>query len=532
MRENIIGRLYYSDDMGSEQGTINLVRAQFVDVILLAITIIGLPVLSACIYRAVELDLGTHVIIYIPLYLAAPFAVVFRRRLGFIARALIALSIPLGVGAIGILEWGLLGMGLSVLTAFPVLTGIVFGARVGMLCIGVTTGAVGLIGLSIISGWLRHAWEPLAFVTAPAFWVGATTMAAVVPATIIAGLGRLQTSLVETIKELRERTVQLQESNRLLECRMAEGKLAEDALRQSELLYRTLVNNIPQRVFLKDVESRYISCNAACAVAMGLKAVEIAGKTDYDLFPKELADKYRSGDAQIIDSGNQSEFEEQFFHDGEVRWVSTSKTPIKDESGQVVAVLGIFWDVTERKRAQQELLAAYDELEERVRFRTNELAGANQDLTREIADRQRAENALRLSEHRLRGIFDQSIAAIAVTDPKGSFIQANPALQDFLGYGSDALTGMNLRDVMVADDYGAIGDRIDELIRRRIPGVRMEVRYIRNDGSVVWGSTHLAALKDQSNDVSGMIAVIQDVTHAKMTEKELIEARRLAETAN
>ena len=133
-------------------------------------------------------------------------------------------------------------------------------------------------------------------------------------------------------------------------------KQTEDALRESEYTYRTLVEHLPQRIFIKDKNSVYLSCNDNYASDFNIKPNEITGKTDYDLFPMELAEKYRTDDKRVMESGKTEEIEENYIiPDGELRIVHMVKTPFRDENGNIIGVLGIFWDITERKLAQKAL---------------------------------------------------------------------------------------------------------------------------------------------------------------------------------
>ena len=135
----------------------------------------------------------------------------------------------------------------------------------------------------------------------------------------------------------------------------AERKLAEDALRESEGKYRTLVENIPQKIFTKNRESVYVSCNKSFARDLGITPEEFKGKTDYVYFPKELADKYRADDKRIMESGETEAIEEQYIKDGQTFWVHTNKTPLRDELGNITGIQGIFNDITERKLAEHAL---------------------------------------------------------------------------------------------------------------------------------------------------------------------------------
>jgi PAS domain S-box-containing protein len=129
---------------------------------------------------------------------------------------------------------------------------------------------------------------------------------------------------------------------------------ALEAVRESEGKYRTLVENIPQKIFTKDRRSVYLSCNELYARDLGITPEEIIGKTDYDFFPKELADKYSSDDTRVMESGETENIEEQYIQGGEKGWIYTVKTPVRDKEGHIIGILGVFSDITERKRAEEE----------------------------------------------------------------------------------------------------------------------------------------------------------------------------------
>jgi two-component system, cell cycle sensor histidine kinase and response regulator CckA len=144
---------------------------------------------------------------------------------------------------------------------------------------------------------------------------------------------------------------------------VTERTKAEEALRESDKKHRELTENLPQRIFHKDINSIYVSCNKHYADDLGVGIDEIEGKSDFDFHPKELAEQYRVDDRRVMESGQTKEIEESYIKDGEERFIHTIKSPLADEAGKVTGVLGIFWDITDRKLAEKE----HEKLENQLR---------------------------------------------------------------------------------------------------------------------------------------------------------------------
>ncbi len=144
---------------------------------------------------------------------------------------------------------------------------------------------------------------------------------------------------------------------------LAERTQAELALRDSRQLLQTVMDNIPQAVFWKDRNLVYLGCNRAFAADAGLaSAQDIFGKTDWDMPWKEQAELYRADDTRVMDSGAPKlDYEEpQTTPDGSIIWLRTNKVPLRDADGNVTAVLGMYEDITDRKRLVQQIQEALE----------------------------------------------------------------------------------------------------------------------------------------------------------------------------
>ncbi len=136
-------------------------------------------------------------------------------------------------------------------------------------------------------------------------------------------------------------------------------------LDDSESFFYSLVENIPQYIFCKDVEGRFTFVNQLFCNLLEKPIEEILGKTDFDFFPPELAKKYRNDDLNVIESNQTFEdIEKNKIEEHETKYVHVVKTPIYNAKGEIIGIQGIFWDITKRIKAEQELRNAHELLKQ------------------------------------------------------------------------------------------------------------------------------------------------------------------------
>ncbi len=131
---------------------------------------------------------------------------------------------------------------------------------------------------------------------------------------------------------------------------------AEEKLRDSERLYHSLVETLPQNIFRKNIEEKFTFANQQFCKTLDRKLEDVIGKTDFDFFPRELAEKYQRDDRRVLDTGQPYEtVEEHQPPGGQKMYVQVVKTPLRGDDGNVTGLQGIFWDITEQRLADEKV---------------------------------------------------------------------------------------------------------------------------------------------------------------------------------
>jgi PAS domain S-box-containing protein len=184
-----------------------------------------------------------------------------------------------------------------------------------------------------------------------------------------------------------ERTAELARTNESLKEQIAARNAAEKTIREGEIRLRAFMENSPSVMFIKDLDGRYLHANRQFQESYGLAEQQIVGKDDQALFADEQAREYRANDRKVLDDGAAREFEETAqYVDGRHTCI-TYKFPVRDATGRIVAIGGIATDITDRRRAEQDLKMYADQLQALSQRLMQVEEDYRRELSRELHDR-------------------------------------------------------------------------------------------------------------------------------------------------
>ena len=294
---------------------------------------------------------------------------------------------------------------------------------------------------------------------------------------------------------------------------ITERKRTEEALQKQREELRIIFDSVPAGIWYKDKENRFIRVNKAAAESISMKPEDIEGRLACELFPEE-AEHYYKDDLEVIKSGKPKWgiVEKMQVPGGENKWVRTDKVPYWDEQGNVAGVIAFVVDITERKRAEEALQRAHNELEQRVQERTAELLKANEQLTL-------AKQSLQESEEKYRILVESAGESIATFDEDGVFLFLNEMSAKQLGGKPEDYVGKTMWDLFPKE----IADRQAASVREVInteQGMN-QVVLTELQGQPRWFNTTLEPLRDSSGKVTAAMVVARDIHTLKQAEEEL-----------
>jgi len=270
------------------------------------------------------------------------------------------------------------------------------------------------------------------------------------------------------------------------------GLLAERSVIENERkMLRALIDNIPDFMYVKDTESRFVVANSHLARVVGAEKPEkLVGCTDFDFYPPELASTCYEDDRCVVLSGQPIYNREEKGVDaaGNESYVLTTKVPIRDSNGQVIGIAGVGRDISARKIM---------------------------------------ENALREAEQKYRGIFDNAIIGIFQSTPQGHFLSVNHSMASTYGYDSPEEMIASITDI--SRQFYVVPKRSAEFMDsvERLGGVlNFECEAFRKDGSKIWSNMSVRAIH-RNGVVIRYEGMCEDITERNLLRQQLLQAQKL-----
>jgi PAS domain S-box-containing protein len=276
---------------------------------------------------------------------------------------------------------------------------------------------------------------------------------------------------------------------------ITDRKKSENELRQSKQMLQLILDNVPQRIFWKDVNSKYLGCNKNFANDAGFSSPkEIIGASDYDMpWKTSEADYYRLVDNEVMETGKPvfHIIEPQTHLDGKIAWLETNKTPLYDEHGRVVGMLGTYEDISERKKAEEQI---------------------------------------KESEERFRSLIDNMIEAALIIDWTGEIIFANNSAARLVGLDNpEQGIGKSVFGFLHPDDKKRVLKAISKTKFKPAPFLD-EYKIKTVDGKDRWVES--LGTKINFSNKNSLLVTLRDITERKYAEIELREAKEKAEEMN
>jgi len=285
-------------------------------------------------------------------------------------------------------------------------------------------------------------------------------------------------------------------------------KRAEESLRASEHRYRALAESTRDIIYVVDASGAVVYANRAAVQCIGIPHPDIVGKGQTDLFPPDMAESHFAKIRHVMNTGNILEEDELFQFGPNQVWLRVHLIPLYDDAGRIESVMGVCHNITDRKRGEQVLQQAHDDLEKRA----------------EVAAR-KSEESLRQSERRFRNYFEQGLVGMAATAVDHRWLEVNDRLCEILGYSRDELTRTAWTEITFPDDLGTDLEKFDDLLAGRIEHYTMDKRFVRKDGAVVYTLMHVRALRGDDGAVDHIVGILEDITDRKLAEAALERER-------
>jgi len=298
---------------------------------------------------------------------------------------------------------------------------------------------------------------------------------------------------------------------------ITKGKQAEEALRDSEKRFHSFLDNLGDIAYEADTSGNVTYANKMSEKITGIPLKNIIGKPFLPLFAKESQETAIDVYQKTL-NGKTKEYE-LVFTNGKI--CHFKNEPLRKKNGNIVGVFGIARDITDRKRAEEALQRAQDELEQKVIERTAELAKVNKQLEKEIENRKQTETTLRKSEEKYRLLIETMNDGLGIIDENGLTTYVNNKFLEFLGYSKDEIMGRPAAIFFTKNNLRIFKEQMKK--RRKGERKSYEIEFTGKEGQQIPTLMSPQPIFDSKHNYKGSFAVITDISALKQTEKALKE---------
>ncbi|MGO9569398.1 MAG: PAS domain S-box protein [Desulfomonilaceae bacterium] len=296
---------------------------------------------------------------------------------------------------------------------------------------------------------------------------------------------------------------------------ITETKRAQKALQERDALISALYNNAAQAIASTDEYGKFIEVNPAFERMFGYSRSEVLELTHLDITDPEFMDISRDNAAALFRGQLDSyRLEKRYFRkDGSVFWGDASIAANHRPDNRVQSV-AIIVDISDRKRAEEALQKAHDELEHRVLERTAELAETNERLKREIAERSRTQEALKESEERFRAIFETAKDCVFIKDRNLRYTLVNPSMENLLELRASVIMKRTDEDLFGSES----ADHLHQLDLRVLTGEIIEAEHTRPVRGIPMTFLDMRApMRNEHGQIVGICGISRNITERTKT---------------
>lgn len=306
---------------------------------------------------------------------------------------------------------------------------------------------------------------------------------------------------------------------------ITESKRAQTELKKAYQQLELLVDNSPLAILEWDQEFRLQRWSKQAEKIFGWKSTELLNHhpREWQFVYDEDAPRVDHILGQLLDGTLQRTVDENrnYTKDGKIVYCEWYNSALFDESGNLVSILSLVLDISDRKQAEATLQQVMNELETRVEERTAELQHINEQLSAEIAERQRTEAALRQSEEQFRRVFNEAPIGMGVTRKDKRFFRVNQAFVEMLGYSESEFISLTCEDITHPEDWKRLLPYLDQIAKGELDRFQVEERFLKKNQEILWGNLTSMMLRDESGEVLYGLGMVEDITERRQAEAAL-----------